>query len=123
MPVGKAGQWYSDAQEAVEAELASATKTATGTSPVWNVEDADSLLAKLVVSAASGTLPTLDVTLETTVDGTNFYTVGTFAQKTAAGSEGKAFSPLGTQARWQYAISGTLPSLTFEIDATERHDR
>jgi hypothetical protein len=72
------------------------------------------------VSAASGTTPTLDVTLETSIDGgATWDTVAAFAQKTAAGSDGHVFGPLGDQCRWKWTIGGTTPSFTFAIAVEE----
>ena len=73
----------------------------------------------------TGTTPTLDVTLETQVDDTNWYLVGTaFAQKNGAGTpgttaeQGRAFSGLGVRCRWKAVAGGTTPGIVFSIDVS-----
>jgi hypothetical protein len=73
--------------------------------------------AFLICSSRSGTNPTLDVVVEDTPDGTNFFSCGAFTQVTAAGSQAlditKAFS-----SRWRvrYTIGGTnTPTFNFGI--------
>jgi hypothetical protein len=74
------------------------------------------LRAQLDVTAASGTTPNLTVFVETTLDGTNWDAVGTFAAKTAAGREVITINPLiGTRVRVRWAITGTTPSFTFSV--------
>jgi hypothetical protein len=79
---------------------------------------------QLVVSAASGTTPTLDLTWQHSIDGgTTFFTVTTFTQATAATSalkqvsevEGTTATVLGDCMRASYVIAGTTPSFTFSI--------
>jgi hypothetical protein len=61
--------------------------------------------------------------LQTTADGTNYYTVGSFAQLAAAGAEAKVFGPLGNTSRWRWTIAGTdTPTFTFSIAATVDRD-
>jgi hypothetical protein len=74
------------------------------------------------VSAASGTTPTLDVVLQTTADGTNYYTAGSFTQLTTTGTESKVFTGLGSLSRWKWTIGGTTPSFTFAVAATFEKD-
>lgn len=49
-PVGKGGRYYAGAQHAARADVATQIVTATGTGTAFDVQDADSLLAKLVVA-------------------------------------------------------------------------
>ena len=95
----------------------SGTITATTTHPAFSTEDDVTLEVTQAVSAASGTGPTYDLRLETSVDGTNWDTVtpsgGAFAQRTAAGAaRGKAFAGLGRQCRFVETLGGTTPSFT-----------
>lgn len=61
--------------------------------------------------------------LQTTVDGTNYYTVGSFTQATGTTTEAKAFGPLGSSSRWRWTIGGTdTPSFTFAIASTVDRD-
>ena len=76
-------------------------------------------LAQTALTSWTGTTPTLDVSLETSVDGTNFNSVGTaFGQKTnASADEGRAFSGLGADSRWKAVVGGTTPAVVFSINA------
>jgi hypothetical protein len=76
-------------------------------------------LAQTALSSWTGTTPTLDVSLETSVDGTNWNTSGTaFGQKTnASADEGRAFSGLGPNGRWKAVVGGTTPGVVFSISA------
>lgn len=96
----------------------SAARTASGDSGAitgWGA--ATRIRLQLNVTAASGTTPTLDVVVEDSVDGTNWNTIGTFAQKTAAGREviniTNLFFPT-VRVRW--TVGGTTPSFTFAVD-------
>jgi hypothetical protein len=93
---------------------ASTTQTATGTGSAFEMEDNGTLRLTLAVTAASGTTPTLDDTLQTSTDGsTGWANVAAFAQKTAAASERKIFTGLDRYARLSWVIGGTTPSFTF----------
>lgn len=59
-----------------------------------------------VVSAAAGEVPTLDVTVQGSQDATNWFTLGTFTQATAAGTERKTF-PTARFVRAVANIEGT----------------
>ena len=76
-------------------------------------------MAQAPLTSWTGTTPTLDVSLETSVDGTNFNSVGTaFGQKTnASADEARAFSGLGATARWKAVVGGTTPAVVFSIAA------
>ena len=68
--------------------LASGARTATAAgTAVTGFAAARQLVLQLQVTAASGTLPTLDVVIQDTVDGTNYQTIATFAQKTGVSRE------------------------------------
>lgn len=123
MPFDQNSQWYNDAETVTGGAVASAARTTSGNSSAFSTADYDSVTGVLTVSAASGTSPTLVVDLETTADGTNYYTVGSFTQKTGVtAADSKAFGPLGATSRWKWTIGGTSPSFTFEIAATGNRD-
>lgn len=104
------------------AQIASAARTTTGTGTAFDTSNIDEITAALTVTATSGT-PTLDVSLKTSADGTVFYSVGTFAQKTTTtAAETKVFTGLGATSRWDWTIGGGTPSLTFDIVATVERD-
>ena len=102
-----------DALEAVT------TQTATGDSATaGGFAAARNLIAQLNVTAASGTTPTLDVTIQDTVDGTNWNTILTFTQKVTTGIQVVRLSTAFTdQIRVSWVIGGTTPSFTFAVQA------
>lgn len=95
--------------------VAAGARTATFTGSAVPCDEFGTAVLTLGVTAASGTTPTLNVTIETTHDGTNWVSVGTFAQKTTVSSETKAFTGLGQSIRAVNTIAGTTPSFTFSI--------
>jgi hypothetical protein len=101
-----------------ETVVASAARTVTGNSGTMGGYGAASTIrAQLNVTAASGTTPTLDVTIQDTLDGTNWFTIGTFAQKTTAALEViNVTVPFADRLRVLWTIGGTTPSFTFAID-------
>lgn len=92
-----------------------ATLTATAASNVIELGDRNSMRLDLVVSAASGTSPTLDIAVQTSPDGTTWTTVASFAQQTAAATVHKLFAPLDRFVRCNNVVGGTSPSFTFQI--------
>lgn len=93
-----------------------AARTATTVSDTYEAGDMDTFRMLLTVSAASGTLPTLNVILESSPDGvTGWQTFGTFAQMTAAGSIRDVFGPCDRYVRATATIAGTLPSFTMSL--------
>lgn len=105
--------------------VASAARTATGTgTQVCGFGRYEKFTMQLAVTAASGTTPTLDVTVQHSIDGgTTWFTLATFTQKTAAGSELKTESEVeaataevyGDCIRAIWTIGGTTPSFTFSV--------
>lgn len=96
--------------------VASGAQTATGSGSAVEIADKGSVRLLLDVSAASGTTPTLDVTVETSYDGSTGWTsLGTFTQKTAVSSQRKNFSGADRFVRASWVIAGTTPSFTFSI--------
>jgi hypothetical protein len=69
----------------------------------------------LDITAASGTSPSLTVTVETSVDGGSWFAHTAFTAKTAAGKDMLKLANLGSFLRVSYAISGTSPSFTFSV--------
>lgn len=100
--------------------VASAARTTTGNSGVLQAEPGASQIGLFVdITAASGTSPTLDLSVEWSADGTNFVApeVGadTFTQKTTTGRHVKAFSVVADTYRVVWTIGGTTPSFTFSV--------
>ena len=102
----------------------SAARTASGNSGAIKADIGARNLSVLVdVTAASGTVPTLDTTIEWSFDGTNFAVVdGTqdlLAQVTAAAKKVKTFTVRAQWYRIVWTITGTTPSFTFAVSALE----
>jgi len=116
------GRYIEPDETSTGAAVASAARTTTGAGTAFSTSDADSLNATLVITAVSGT-PTLDLVLETTADGTNYYTAGAFPQQTTTtAGVSRVFGDLGTLSRWAWTIGGGTPSLTFSVSATVDRD-
>jgi hypothetical protein len=97
--------------------IESLARTTNGNSGNVQTYGSETVRAQLNVTAASGTAPTLNVILEDTLDGVNYNTVGTFAQKSAAGREViNITTPFSETLRVSWTIAGTNPSFTFAID-------
>lgn len=106
--------------------LPSAARTSSGTSSaLCGLGGYDRFAMALVVTAVSGTSPTLDVTWQHSIDGgTTWFTVVAFTQKTTAVNELRVESEVlaataevwGDCMRVSYTIGGTTPSFTFKVD-------
>ena len=99
-----------------QALVQSAARTTSGSSAATaGYAGATTLRAQLNVTAASGTTPTLNVVVEDSLDGSNWNTIGTFAQKTATGREViNITTPFADRVRISWTIAGTTPSFTFD---------
>lgn len=98
--------------------LSSAQRSASGYSNAINAGEYEEAVFYLNVTAAEGTNPTLDLTLELSPDNTTWYTTGTtFTQSTGAVKRLLTVaSGLGMFARMAYTIGGTnTPKFTFEL--------
>lgn len=123
MPQDDQGRYVASEETRSGQQVASAARTATANGTAFDTSDVDEITATLTVSAASGTNPTLDVILQTTADGTNYYTAGSFTQKTTTGTEAKVFTGLGSSSRWRWTIGGTdTPTFTFAVASTFERD-
>jgi hypothetical protein len=93
-------------------------RNTNGTSGNIQAYGGELIRGQLNVTAASGTAPTLNVLIEDTIDGGLTYnTIGTFAQKTAAGREViNITTPFSETLRVSWAMAGTNPSFTFSVD-------
>ncbi len=96
--------------------LPSAARTASGSQRLSRgVGDYDRLAIYVNVTAASGTTPTLDLSVEDSPDGgVTWYQAATAPQVTAAGGRAIRINlPLAADVRLVWAIGGTTPSFTF----------
>lgn len=102
--------------------LASAARTTSGNmgNNGLNTTNAESVALELIVSAASGTSPTLVVSIEWSNDGTTWAAADpadAFAQLTAAGRRFKNVAVKGRFMRLVWTIGGTTPSFTFTANS------
>lgn len=106
---------YSDPSVSV----ASAARTVTGNSAALLLREKGEILNLLVnVTAASGTTPSLALTVEWSHDGTNFAqgdTADTFAAITTTSAKAKGFSIKAPFYRVVWTLTGTTPSFTFSV--------
>lgn len=116
------GRFEPSNESLTAANVSSAARTATGTGTAFDTKNIDSINATLAITASSGTTPTLDLTLETTADGTNYYTAGTFPQQTGTATVARVVGDLGVTSRWKWTIGGTTPSFTFSVTSTVDRD-
>lgn len=93
----------------------SAARTADGSGSAFEVGPHTTARLALVCSARSGTTPTLDVTVETSFDGSTWRSQGTFAQINATGTTRKSFGGLDRYVRVTWVVGGTTPSFTFSV--------
>jgi len=100
----------------VLAASAARTTTADGT-PVEGINRDGPAAVFLDATAASGTTPTLDVTIEEYDSvSAKWYVIATFAQLVAVGRERIAVADLsGNRHRASWTITGTTPSFTFSV--------
>ena len=99
--------------------VTSAAQTASGNSGILGgYGPANSLVVQLNVTAVSGVTPTLDMVVEDTVDGTNFFPIATFTQVLVAGASVQSVAPTASftdRLRVRWTIGGTTPSFTFAV--------
>ena len=105
------GQMYGSAVTLVS----SGTRTTSGSSGSLPIESIHTLRLVSSVTAASGTTPSLTVTLEHSGDGTTWVAHSSFAAQTGTGSARKVFSGFDRYVRITWAITGTTPSFTFSV--------
>lgn len=116
-----AGGRYRDVNDITLA--ASAARTATGNGTGVDPEVCSGGLAKLDVTAASGTSPTLNAKVQAlAADGTTWVDVATFTQATGVTSQYLAVPITGRQVRATWTIGGTTPSFTFSLTVEAYRD-
>jgi hypothetical protein len=100
--------------------FASAARTATANGTAVALGDLGTLRLFLDVTAASGTTPTLDVTVETSYDGSTGWRAisasgSAFTQATGVTSQRRSFVGCDRYVRAVATIGGTSPSFTFSL--------
>lgn len=95
---------------------ASAARTASGQGVAMLAGDRASASMLLSVTAASGTSPTLNTSVETRHDAADAWrSVGSFAQATGISAQRESFPGLDREVRVAWTIAGTTPSFTFTV--------
>lgn len=102
--------------------VTSAARSTTGNSGsvVIGRMDIGKLALLVNVTAASGTTPTLDLSVQWSADGTTFFAAqpaDAFTQITTTGGAAKVFDVKAAFYRLLWTIGGTTPSFTFTVDA------
>jgi len=99
------------------ADVASAAITTTATSGAITPAIGLSYASQVIVTAVTGTTPTLDIRIEESEDGgTNWQTVYDFPRITANGIYRSPFLPVsGNRVRYVQTVGGTTPSFTRSI--------
>jgi hypothetical protein len=100
--------------------VASAARTVTGSSAAIAVgSGAATLELELEVTVATGTSPTLVLSVQWSVDGTNFgnndASTDAFASVTAVGNVTKSIPVRAPYMQLTWTIGGTTPSFTFSV--------
>lgn len=101
----------------------SAVQTVTGVSPSIEGVGRREVYIGVNITAASGTTPTLQCSLEwTNQDGVWYLSdpVDQFTSRSTPGAWIKKFEPKGDRYRVRWTIGGTTPSFTFEISEVTR---
>lgn len=93
--------------------------TASGTGTAIEVDDKNEFRGQSIVTAVSGTSPSLTVSIDTSYDNgvtDTWRSVGTFTAQTAANTSAhKSFPGLDRWVRASWTVSGTTPSVTFGV--------
>lgn len=95
--------------------LSLSARTTTGNSDARVLDDVHEGLVFVRVTSVSGTSPTLDVVVQVSDDGTNWYDHVDVPQITASGNFVQPTTNFGKFVRMEYTIGGTTPSFTFGI--------
>jgi len=113
----RAGQFYEEDEVTL---MASAARTSSTTSEIYEVGDKGTLRLDLDITAVSGTTPSMHVQIETRES----YSTGTwrvvdaFGPKFVVGSERRSMSGLDRFVRAVCTLAGTTPSFTFSLGGT-----
>ncbi|WP_265560921.1 hypothetical protein [Streptomyces hygroscopicus] len=102
--------------------VSSAARTTNGNSGPLQLGGAfDNITLEVIVSAVSGTTPSMALSVQWSVDGTDFGpvdgTADTFAAITAAGNVVKELPVRAPYMQISWTLTGTTPSFTFAVDA------
>lgn len=93
----------------------SAARTSSANGSAVELGDRGTMRLLLDVTAASGTNPTLAVTIETSYDGVTWREIGAFTALGAIGSQRASFPGADRYVRARWGIGGSDPSFTFSV--------
>lgn len=103
-------------QDTVDLTLAaSAARTTTANGDTTDAEGASVGYFKLDVTAASGTSPTLDVTIQGQDSSGSWFDLVSYTQATGVTAATKAVPLAGRKVRAKWTVGGTSPSFTFSV--------
>lgn len=104
-----------EGQEFVVPSAARTTSANSGPLNGWSRGDSGAQ-SRLTITAASGTTPSLTVTIEDSPDGTVWTTRDTYPAQTGAATVTRSL-PVGMAPfqRVSWAVTGTTPSFTFSV--------
>lgn len=113
----RVGQLYEEDEVTL---MASAARTSSTTSDVYEVGDKGTLRLSLAISAISGTGASLHAQIETreSYSSGTWRVVDAFGPKTATGTEYRSMSGLDRFVRAVCTIAGSSPSITFALTGT-----
>lgn len=102
----------------VKTILSSAARTSTSYSSMFDLGSFDEMICIVNVTAASGTTPTLDITLQYSPDNVNWFDdpVEHFSQFYGVNNQVAKITNFGKYVRWKYTVGGDDPSFTFTIE-------
>lgn len=94
--------------------------TATENSSAVQIVDFNGVIAYLNITAASGTDPSMTVTMQDSPDGVTWYNVpsGAFTAATGTGTQRLVLANVGPYVRASVSVSGTTPSFTTSLQVT-----
>ena len=97
-----------------------AAETVTGNGPAVDFEGAREAAIMLNVTEVSGGSPTLDITIEESVDAIVWKDLASFTQKTAPVKAIMKLTAFARHLRASWVIGGTTPSFTFSLKANAK---
>lgn len=104
--------------QSTQTVVASSARTANGTGSAFRIGDSNRVSIMAIVTAASGTTPSLVLSLEWSHNGTTWAAgqpVAAMDAIVATGNQIRSFDVLGEFYRVVWAITGTTPSFTFSV--------
>jgi hypothetical protein len=103
------------------ADIASAALTSTATSAAIVTTNVQACSFGVKVTASSGTTPTMDVVVQETQNGTDWYDIYHFERITGTGNWESPMLPLnGSSIRYVRTVGGTTPSFTNAVSRVQR---